>query len=132
MVNDRKLSLLLVEDDEVAVEILSSVLALKYPDISICAACNGRTGLQLFKDNLPPIVITDANMPEMDGMQMVAEILSIQTDTRIIFMTAYDDASIMENAARQGLKIDHYVAKPLNYKNLFAVMDECIHSLTLH
>lgn len=132
MANEHKLSLLLVEDDEAAVEILSSVLALKYPDISICAAYNGRTGLQLFNDNRPSIVITDANMPEMDGMRMVSEIQSLQADTRIIFLTAYDDVSIMENAGKQGLKIDHYVAKPLNYKKLFAALDDCIQSLTLH
>lgn len=130
MGKERNLTILLVEDDAAAIEILSSVLALKYPDVTIFTASNGTNGLQAFKNNLPSIVITDANMPEMDGMSMVSKILSLQGDTKIIFLTAYDDTSIMENAGKQGLKIDHYVAKPLNYKNLFVAMDSCILSLT--
>ena len=130
MAKENSLTILLVEDDEAAVEILSLVLALKYPRVTICTASNGSNGLQSFRANLPSIVITDANMPEMDGMRMVSEILSKHADTKIIFLTAYDDTSIMENAAKQGLKVDHYVAKPVNYKNLFAAIDSCIQSLS--
>ena len=126
MTTERNLTVLIVEDDDTATELLSSVLALKYPNFLICTANNGRMGLQAFKDNLPSIVITDANMPEMDGMRMVSEILRIRSETRIIFLTAYDDASIKENAVKEGIKIDYYVAKPLNYKKLFCALDDCI------
>ena len=49
---------------------LCTVIRRKFPDAAIYLAENGRIGVELFKKHTPDIVITDINMPVMDGIEM--------------------------------------------------------------
>jgi len=119
-------SILLVEDDEAASEILASVFAIKFPHIVFNFANNGKTGLECFKKNSPAVVITDVNMPEMDGICMAAEIKSIDACVKLIVLTAFSDKTILETSTAVGIKIDHYISKPVDYGKLFAVIEQCL------
>jgi CheY-like chemotaxis protein len=66
----RSISILFVEDDEVILELQSSILAVKFPDIMLYTSINGRQGLELFKAHTPDIFLTDINMSERCGVHM--------------------------------------------------------------
>ena len=119
-------SILLVEDEEVALKLLGSILARKFPEAVLYCASNGRTGLEIFRERRPDIVITDINMPEMSGIQMAGHIRVINPLAKIIVLSAGSGAANPEPAAGKGVAIDHYIYKPVDFKVLFAAVEECL------
>ncbi|OGU00238.1 MAG: hypothetical protein A2079_05765 [Geobacteraceae bacterium GWC2_48_7] len=116
-------SVLYVEDEPAARDILSSILVKKYPDINLTVAENGEQGLKSFKENLPLIVITDISMPQMDGFQLAIAIKELQPETVIIATTAHSSVQSFIDSMKNG--INHYIQKPVVYRELFAALDKC-------
>jgi PAS domain S-box-containing protein len=123
------ISILYVEDEQEAREILGSILVRKYPDILILFAENGKMGLKLFKQHQPDIVITDISMPLLDGVKMAAKIKSLNPETAIIAVTAYSDTKYLLNAIEIG--INHYVLKPVDYRRFFSIIDKSIATIMM-
>jgi len=117
-------SILVVEDDHVAIDILGLMIKKKFPDFEIHTAENGLKGLELFKRYRPDIVLTDINMPEMNGMDMAAEIRSMDPDTKFIVLTAYNDLAFFEKFKEIGFVA--YILKPIEFKKLFVAIEKCI------
>jgi len=125
----RDVSLLNVEDEPDARDMLSRMLAMNYPGLQLHVAENGVTGLELFREHRPDIVLTDINMPVMNGIQMAREIKAIEPEAVIVAVTAYSDTSYLLSAIEIG--IHHYVMKPVNYSELFKVIDKILEKTTL-
>ena len=123
------ISILIAEDEELVRKFLGSAIPYRFPDIAIHFAENGRIGMELFIEHTPDIVITDINMPEMDGIQMAGKIKSIKADTKIIVITANCDTSYMEKFNEIGC--EDYLLKPITFSKLFAAIDRCIAGITL-
>lgn len=118
------ISILYVEDERDAREILSSILSRKYPDTQLYQAVNGAQGLELFEKHRPEIVITDISMPLMDGIRMASVIKELNPETIIVAVTAYSDVSYLLNAIEIG--INYYVLKPLDYGKFFSILEKSI------
>jgi len=116
-------SLLIVEDDHAACDIISRMVALRFPGCTIYTADDGRKGLELFKEHTPDVVITDVNMPVMDGFELAREIRSINANATYIVLTAYTDQSILEKFERIGYCA--YLLKPIDFNDLFAAIEKC-------
>ncbi len=76
-------------------------------------ADDGRMGLESFKKFKPDIVLSDLQMPDMDGLEMALAIKEIDPNVPVILMTAYDDKKYLLKALDIG--IDGYIVKPVNY-----------------
>lgn len=124
------ITILLVEDESDTREILTTILTMKFPEAALYTAGNGRTGLELFKDHKPDIVITDINMPEMGGVQMADKIREIKPDVKIIVLTADTGKATLEHAVGKGFEIDHYILKPVSFPLLFAAIELCRGEIT--
>lgn len=61
-------TILYIEDDEITRENISSFLQRKCKNFFI--ACDGKEGLELFEKYTPDIIITDIEMPNLDGLSM--------------------------------------------------------------
>jgi YesN/AraC family two-component response regulator len=120
------ISMLLVEDEKLTRDLLTTILGKKYPHIALHTAINGRTGLELFKTHMPAIVITDINMPEMDGMQMAGKIRAIKADTKFIILTGDTGKLVLEASVDKGFAIDHYILKPVSFQELFTAIEQCL------
>jgi YesN/AraC family two-component response regulator len=116
-------SILLCEDDSSALQYMASTIKLLYPGSAVFLASDGLTGLQRFKEHLPDIVITDVNMPEMNGIEMLAAIKAVKEETKTILITAYGDKTVKDVAGIGEVHVDHCIHKPLEYKKLFEVID---------
>ncbi|GFO59997.1 hypothetical protein GMST_23220 [Geomonas silvestris] len=123
------ISLLYVEDEPEARGMLSRMLALNYPGLRIHVAENGITGLEIFREFRPHIVLTDLNMPVMSGIQMAREIKALEPEVVTVAVTAYSDTSYLLSAIEIG--IHNYVLKPVNYADLFRVLDTILEKLML-
>ena len=120
--------LLVVEDDKAASGTICLMIARKFSAVTVYAAENGRIGLELFKEHTPDIVITDINMPDMDGIQMAGEIKSIKKDTKFIVITGYSDKKYLERFSEIGFS--DYLLKPIAFTTLFAAIEKCIAEIT--
>jgi CheY-like chemotaxis protein len=128
-------SILFVEDDEEILELQSSIIALKFPDVMIFTAINGRLGLELFKEHTPDIVITDINMSMMCGVQMAENIRAIKPETKIIATTGKSgetsaNKSIMCSPDGKTVEFDHVIIKPIDISELCGVIELCIDEVT--
>lgn len=108
------LSVLHVEDDENVRESLLRLLQRRFGHVF--SAGDGKEGLEIFRSNHPDIVITDIQMPEMDGLEMSSLIREERPDLPIIITTAYNEMAFLERAASLG--IQRYIRKPI-VKNEF-------------
>jgi DNA-binding NarL/FixJ family response regulator len=118
-------SILLVEDDKGACEALCSLLTLQFPHAQIHSAEDGKNGLEHFRRHLPDIVITDINMPELDGARMLDEICSIKPETRIIVVTAHSERQILDRIVSRGVSLE-IIHKPVDLAALFASLRRCV------
>jgi YesN/AraC family two-component response regulator len=123
------LSILIVEDDTVCLGVIGRMIASKFPGITINSAENGKLGVQLFKEHAPDIVITDINMPEMNGIQMTSEIKSIKADVKFIVITGYSDGHYLQIFRETG--INDFIVKPIEFGRLFAMIEKSIDEIEL-
>jgi YesN/AraC family two-component response regulator len=118
------ITLLLAEDDKEASEITGRMIARKFPELAINFAENGRTGVELFKEHAADIVISDINMPVMDGIQMASEIKAIKADTKLIMITGHSNKDRLEKFRQIG--VNYYMSKPIMFEKLYAAIEKCI------
>lgn len=123
------ISVLYVEDDQQARNIVISVLEARYPRICFKTADNGSNGLAIFREQTPQIVITDICMPILSGIEMGSAIKAAAPDTILIATSAYSETGYFIKAIEIGF--NHFVMKPLDYDLLFAALDRSIEFVRL-
>lgn len=117
-------SILYVEDEPDSRETLGELITYRYPGARLLVSENGDEGLEFFRRYRPEIVITDINMPVVNGIRMAAEIKSICPATEIIALTACTSIEHLLQAIEIG--ISHYILKPLNIERIFQVIDKTL------
>jgi YesN/AraC family two-component response regulator len=115
---------LFVEDCQYVSEMMGRIIASRFPNVTIHIAGNGKIGLDLFKEHLPDLIITDINMPEMDGIQMATEIKSVKNDARFIVLTGNMEKEIFDKFSKIGY--EDFMIKPIEFNRLFAAIEKCI------
>lgn len=127
--NYTDISILYVEDEVAAREVLLSTLNQSLPGLLVHTAANGLEGLELFKEYHPPIVVTDIRMPVMNGIDLSKAIRRMAPETVIIVTSAYSDTDFLLKAIEIG--INHFVMKPLDFKRLLSVIIRSIDMIRL-
>ena len=117
-------SLLIVEDDKSARDIIASMVSLEYPGCTIYTANNGIEGLELFRQYTPDIVLTDVNLPVMDGVELARKIRVINGNATYIVLTAYSDQTVFDKF--QDIGVCAYLLKPIDFTELFAALEKCV------
>lgn len=118
----KNVTLLYVEDDLMTLEEISFFLK-KYVK-TLLIAKNGKEGLELFKEHNPDMVITDIQMPIMNGLEMSEKIFEINPNIPIAITTAFSDGNYIMRAIELG--IDKYIIKPINMQELLAVIQKSL------
>ena len=111
-----KKHILLVDDCNSAREIVR--IMLNYAGYQVTEAYNGAEGVQLFKNNRHTfdLVLTDYQMPEMDGQEMAEEIHQVNEEVPIIMGTGSSDLS--ESMVTKQWGIQALFHKPYEYEKL--------------
>lgn len=123
-VEDSGISLLYVEDEPVTRELICEIIGRRYPDLRLLVAVNGEEGIRTFKANRPELVLTDINMPVVNGLRMAEEIKSLSPATEIIALTAHSNPEHLLQAIEIG--ISHYILKPIDIEQIFRVIDKSL------
>ncbi|MCQ8105064.1 PAS domain S-box protein [Methylomonas sp. SURF-2] len=118
---------LYVEDDLETREELQSILELYVAELY--TAKNGKEGLAFYKQYKPDIVVTDIQMPEMNGLSMAADIKIINPEQKIVVLSAYNDVEYLFRALE--LEIQHYITKPISVERLLNKLSEITGQMNL-
>jgi len=102
---------ILTIDDEFALR-QSIVAYLEDSGFTVLEGNNGREGLEIFKREKPDLVLTDLQMPEMGGLEVLAEISKIDPDIPVIVVSGVGDMNDVINALRLGAW--DYLTKPVS------------------
>jgi len=110
---------LLVVDDEHDVQFLFQQKfrkEIKAGEIQILFALNGISALKLIEsieNKTDYLILTDINMPEMNGIELLRKIKSKYPELKVIMITAYGDEHNLNMAKTLGA--DDYFIKPLQF-----------------
>jgi response regulator RpfG family c-di-GMP phosphodiesterase len=96
---------------------------------SITIGVDGVDGLAKFKDGKFDLVISDINMPNMNGIDMISSIRKIDKDIPIIILSAYSDSSYFLKTIQLG--IDGYLLKPIKLDSLVTTLSKSIETIKL-
>lgn len=107
----KRLDVLYVEDEFDAATKFSKFLNRVFNNVYCCA--NGRDALEVFSKKHIDLVISDINMPIMDGLEMSEKIKKINSNTPIILTTARTETKCLIKAIE--LNIDSYLLKPIEF-----------------
>ncbi len=116
------LSVLYVEDNEVLRK-KACILLVKFFD-TVYTAKDGEEGLENFKKFHPEIVLTDIQMPKMDGLELSEEIRKLSRDTKIVIMSAFDDKENLHRGIVN--KVSGFLSKPVNINSLVDLLQEVV------
>lgn len=96
------MALVLVVDDSAMDRKLAQSILEKNPDLSVETVGDGAEALQFFQRQVPDLVVTDLQMPEMDGLELVGVIRSKFPLVPVVLMTAHGSEEIAVQALQRG------------------------------
>jgi len=113
----------LIVDDSRVIRKVSSKIALSLGYVPVEAE-NGEEALARCKKSMPDLVLTDWNMPEMDGIEFVTKLRSIPTpkEPMVVFCTSNGEAKDIHDGIAAGA--DDYIVKPFDEAALKAKLEK--------
>ncbi len=120
---NKNINLLLVEDNEELLQVVSNILAKHY---NVLKATNGLEALSIIKENSIDIIISDVMMPEMDGLELSRTLKNDLGTSHIpiLLLTAKNSADDRIECYNAGA--DGYISKPFELKVLEARINNFI------
>ena len=122
----RTLNVLYIEDNEEARRQTLKMLKNFFANIEV--GIDGVDGLEKFKSYHDTtglyydLVISDINMPNMDGITMGKHIVQLHAKQQIIIISAFNDTKNLEDSTTAGIK--HYIHKPIELNALIDVIGQ--------
>ena len=107
---------LVIEDDASVRATILELLELE--GLQAISAENGWLGLQLAREEMPDLIISDINLPELDGYGVLQVLRQDPETARIPFIVMTGDPTNLERFREQGLKADDYLIKPVTINSL--------------
>ncbi|KWT92943.1 NAD(P)H-dependent oxidoreductase subunit E [Candidatus Magnetominusculus xianensis] len=103
-------NILIVDDDDIVVKSCDSVLAPE--GFTITGTTDSSKAIELIRDNDYDIVITDLNMPGIDGFELIRQINALKPSTGIVVITGFTSQQNIKDILQLGI-ID-YISKPFS------------------
>ncbi len=113
---------LLIDDDLATLELMK--FQLDAEGFEVTTAENGQKGLEFIKEKDFDIILTDLNLPDISGIEMVQRSKEFSPDTEIIMVTGYGSVEKAIEATKAGAF--YYVEKPVEFEELLVLIEKAI------
>ncbi len=117
-----KMRVLIVDDSLIIRKAIQQHLSDNYNVEVVGMAENGIVALEMFDKTKPEYVTLDINMPELDGLSVLEQMLQRDPTVNVIIVTALSDKDTALQAIEMGAK--GYVIKPLTFEKLQAAVNQ--------
>ncbi|MBX2840345.1 MAG: response regulator [Flammeovirgaceae bacterium] len=111
---DKNFTILYVDDEQ---QNLISFKAAFRREFKVLTAISGNEAMDLLKDNVVHLIITDQRMPEMTGVQFLEKVVPIYPDAIRMILTGFSDIEAIIDAINKG-KVFRYISKPWDENEL--------------
>ncbi len=119
---------LLIADDETDERTLIRFLLNEFKNtFHILEAKNGREALLLLTDNHVDVLLSDIQMPFLNGIELVRQVKEKNPDIEVLFFSGYDDFSYVKAAL--SLKAVNYILKPVDPDEFHKLLTEIVDRL---
>ncbi|MCF6309678.1 MAG: response regulator transcription factor [Sulfurimonas sp.] len=124
MINDKikDISILVAEDEIELLESLKEYLDIFFNRV-YTASC-GKQAYDIYQQKRPNIILTDINMPNLDGLSLISKIREQDNATKIIVMSAHSEQEKLFCAIK--LHLETYLIKPIKNDALKKVLAETV------
>ena len=117
--------IIVVEDDRIIRRGICQTIPWRENRIEVVGeASDGEMALELIAQHQPHLVISDINMPFLNGLDMARQLKEISSQTKFIFLTGYEDFSYAQQAVQ--LKAFDYLLKPVDSELLLEKVKEAL------
>ena len=114
---------LLVDDEALELEALKNYVDWEGMGMEVAGtARNGRDAWEKILAGEPDVVITDIQMPVMDGITLAGKIVHLNRQIRIVFLTGYDEVEYLKAAIK--VSASDYILKPFSDEAVRAAMEK--------
>ncbi len=113
---------LIVEDDVICREAMERLL--QGYGYETCSCSSGQEAITLLKRQKFDILITDLQMPEMDGLELVSKAQSLDGQMRMVLMTGIPAEDLGDRLKKS--KVNGFLSKPLDWSNLILLLESLI------
>jgi len=122
MVMNRKPTILIVDDEEIARNNLEHIL--KKEDYAIATAKSGMEALKILDSSAFDVVLTDIKMQTVDGLEVLEKTKSKYPDTQVIMITGFSAVDSAIETIKKGAF--HYIAKPFKLDEVRSVVKQAL------
>ncbi|HMP98151.1 MAG TPA: response regulator transcription factor [Cyclobacteriaceae bacterium] len=113
---------LLVDDHAILLDGVRALLE-KEEDVSIVAtASSAEQALDLLKQHQPDLLITDFNLPGMDGLSLIRRVKKIFPEIKIIVLSMHDETHLVKEILKEG--VNGYILKKDSHKELSEALQQ--------
>ena len=123
--SNMKYKILYCEDNKDLRATFELIVKDRYDNILL--AENGEDGFEKYKELKPDIIITDIDMPKLDGLQLTKRVRDIDKNIPIVIATSNDDKDSFTEAIK--LHVDRFLVKPIKKSQLLNVLDNLVKML---
>jgi len=118
-------NILIVDDIEDNLLVLKRMIKKSYKDVKIYEAMDGAEAVEVFDNNHIDVIVTDLQMPKIDGIELTKIIKDKSLDTPVVMVTAFSDFTSNDQlikAINNG--VDAYLKKPVEKQELISAIDK--------
>ena len=112
------LNILYAEDEEILREGMQSTLKKLFKNVFI--AKNGQEAVEIFKKEDIDIILTDINMPIMDGIELITQINKLQDNPIIIVLSAHNESKLLQKLIN--IEVNNFLNKPVEKDKLIKIL----------
>ena len=122
----KKLTAMVVEDEKVTNELLSSTFKNFFADVTSCF--NGEEALASYEKSTPDVVFVDIVMSGMDGIELSRQIRKLNPTQIIIVISASNDIEKISESIEVG--VNSFIQKPIDTKKIIELLTSVISMIT--
>ena len=119
----KTINIIIADDHTILLEGITALISSKY--INVVANCkNGQEVLDFLKEQEVDLVISDINMPVMDGITLVKKITKLYPKTKTMMLSMYEERHIINKAIKAGA--NGYMSKNAGKKDILNAIENCM------
>ena len=124
----QNIRMLYVEDNKDARDAMLMMLKNFFPDIT--TAVDGEDGLIKYNSSTFDLILTDINMPKMNGIEMIELIREVSKEIPILILTAANQIDILSKTEK--FNINGYLLKPIDMPQLIDTLLNTVQQINLN